>query len=83
MARECIRMCVVCRAHKNKSELIRIVHSNDGFIVDKTGKINARGFYICNEQDCINKIEKNKFLNRIFHKNFDNEVYSKLLKEIQ
>lgn len=43
-----LRQCLGCREMMPKSELIRIVRSNDGqFAVDATGKLNGRGAYIC------------------------------------
>ena len=54
------RMCVVCRQMKPKSELIRIVNSDGVAIVDKTGKLNGRGVYLCRCMECINKALKSK-----------------------
>ena len=54
------RMCVVCRQMKPKNELIRIVHNDDVVVIDKTGKINGRGVYLCKCKDCINKAIKSK-----------------------
>lgn len=54
------RMCVSCRQMKPKNDLIRIVNTPDGVIVDKTGKVNGRGVYICSCKDCIAKALKNK-----------------------
>lgn len=49
------RMCVVCRQMKPKTELIRIVNTDSGVVVDKTGKINGRGVYLCTCKQCISK----------------------------
>lgn len=54
------RMCVACRQMKPKSELIRIVNSDHGVVVDSGGKRNGRGVYICKCVDCIKKAQKNK-----------------------
>ncbi|MCH5153449.1 MAG: YlxR family protein [Clostridiales bacterium] len=54
------RMCVVCRQMKPKAELIRIVNSEDGVTVDKTGKLGGRGVYLCKCKECITKALKNK-----------------------
>ena len=54
------RMCVVCRQMKPKVELIRIVNSNGVAVVDKTGKMNGRGVYLCKCQECIAKALKSK-----------------------
>ena len=41
------RQCVGCRMMKNKKELIRILKTDEGIIIDDTGKKNGRGAYIC------------------------------------
>ena len=54
------RMCVICRQMKPKNELIRIVNSDGVVVVDKTGKLNGRGVYLCKCKDCIAKALKSK-----------------------
>ena len=36
------RQCVGCRMMKNKKELIRILKTDEGIIIDDTGKKNGR-----------------------------------------
>ena len=44
-----LRQCIVCRESKPKKELIRIVKTADNdFVLDKSGRVNGRGSYICN-----------------------------------
>lgn len=54
------RMCVSCRQMKPKNELIRIVNTPSGVVVDLTGKLNGRGVYICRCAECITRALKNK-----------------------
>ena len=54
------RMCVVCRQMKPKTELLRIVNTLDGVVVDGTGKLNGRGVYICKCKECVAKALKAK-----------------------
>lgn len=54
------RMCVACRQMKPKNQLVRIVNTDNGVIVDKTGKMNGRGVYLCKCRECIEKSVKNK-----------------------
>ena len=43
-----MRMCVGCRAMKEKRSLVRGVRTEDGGAkVDPTGKMNGRGAYVC------------------------------------
>ena len=64
---------------KEKKSLIRIVKQNDGKIfIDKTGKANGRGAYICNNIECLEKAIKSKRLERAFEQKIDNEIYESL-----
>lgn len=54
------RMCVSCRQMKPKNELVRIVNTPSGVVVDLTGKLNGRGVYICRCAECITRALKNK-----------------------
>lgn len=73
------RTCLGCMQSKNKSELVRIVKQNDGKIfVDKTGKANGRGAYICNNVECLDKAIKSKRLEKNFETKINNEIYESL-----
>lgn len=73
------RTCIGCMQSKNKNELLRIVKQNDGKIfVDKTGKANGRGAYICNSVDCFEKAIKLKRLEKKFETKIDDEIYEDL-----
>ncbi|MBQ6728047.1 MAG: YlxR family protein, partial [Clostridia bacterium] len=45
-----MRTCIACRAIKPKKELIRIVKAEDGIFLDRTGRKNGRGAYICDDE---------------------------------
>lgn len=84
MQKERLRMCIVCREHSDKKELLRIVKNKDGEIfVDTTGKANGRGAYICKNPLCFQKLRKTKGLNRAFKCEIKDEVYEKLGEEIE
>lgn len=73
------RTCLGCGETKTKNELIRIVKQNDGNIfIDKTGKANGRGAYICNNVDCLQKAIKSKRLDKNFGIEINNEIYESL-----
>lgn len=64
---------------KEKSELIRIVKNKQNEInIDKIGKMEGRGAYICDKVDCLNKIQKSKRLERVFDMQISEEIYEKL-----
>lgn len=64
MSKECLRMCLGCRSRKPKNKLRRFVIINEEITEDKTQKYNARGFYLCQDEECSKKILKNKALSR-------------------
>lgn len=77
------RTCIGCNTQKNKNELIRIVINKEGSIfLDKTGKANGRGAYICNNIECLEKAIRTKRLERSFETTISNEIYSDLRNEI-
>ncbi|MFR1766030.1 MAG: RNase P modulator RnpM [Lachnospira sp.] len=77
------RQCVGCREMKNKKELIRILKTDDGIIIDETGKKNGRGAYICPNADCLRKAVESKGLERSFKAPVDKSVYESLEKELK
>ncbi|MBQ3571639.1 MAG: YlxR family protein [Clostridia bacterium] len=71
-----IRTCIACRQEFEKNQLLRIVRTPEGnYIVDKTGKANGRGAYICNSVECAKKLKKNRLLNRAFGTAISEETY--------
>ena len=78
------RKCIACQDKDNKKELIRIVKNKEGEIfIDLTGKANGRGAYICKDCECLKKAIKSKALNRAFKMEVPDEVYEKLLLEME
>ena len=76
------RTCIVCRKKGDKKDFVRIVKVNTGDIVlDKIGKTNGRGAYICNNAECLKKCEKTHALDRAFKMNVPPDVYKKLQME--
>ena len=76
-----MRTCIACRACKPKKELIRIVKSEEGISLDRTGRKNGRGAYICDDANCIAKLKKSKLLNRAFSCPVEDSVYDKISEE--
>ncbi len=80
---EIMRMCIACRQMKDKREMLRIVKDKENNIfIDKTGKKNGRGAYICRDIDCLSKLKKQKLLNKAFKINIGEEVYKSIEEEI-
>lgn len=76
-----MRTCIACRTCKPKKELIRIVKSEEGIFLDRTGRKNGRGAYICDDANCIAKLKKGKLLSRAFSCQVGDEVYDRIAEE--
>ena len=77
------RTCIGCNEIKPKRELIRIVKNKEGKIfIDKTGKANGRGAYICDNVECLEKAIKTKRLERSFETKIENNIYEELKNNI-
>ena len=73
------RTCIGCNSKKDKKDFIRIIKDNQNNIsIDKTGKANGRGAYICDSMDCLEKAIKNKRIEKSFKMNIDEKVYEEL-----
>ena len=76
-----MRTCVACKTVKPKKELIRVVKFGDTISLDKTGKSNGRGAYVCNDENCIKKLKKTKALSRAFSCEVPEETYDRIMEE--
>ena len=77
-----MRTCIACRSEKPKKELMRIVKNKDGeFFLDRTGKLNGRGAYVCDSKACVEKVIKKNLLKNAFGVEIPSEVYAKISEE--
>ena len=73
------RTCMGCNCKKEKNQLIRIVkNKKDEIYVDENFKMEGRGAYICKEIECLEKVIKNKRLEKCLKHEISNEIYEKL-----
>lgn len=73
------RTCMGCNTKKNKNELIRIVKDKEQKIcIDRTGKMEGRGAYICDSVECLDKVIKSKRLDRVLERKLSEEIYNEL-----
>ena len=78
-----MRQCIGCGSMKEKRELIRVVSTPEGEIaLDRSGRMNGRGAYICPTQECLEKAVRNKGLNRSFKMAVSSDVTERLRQEI-
>lgn len=55
------RTCITCREHAQKSAFVRIVRTPDGHVqLDRSGKANGRGAYVCSEPCLQVALQKGK-----------------------
>ena len=78
-----MRQCVGCRESKEKKILIRIVKGmGETISIDRTGKKNGRGAYLCDDLECLKKARKNRGLNRAFRMEIDDVIYDELERQL-
>ena len=72
-----------CNCKKDKKEFIRIVKNKNGKIsLDKTLKMDGRGAYLCENEVCLEKIKKNKKIEKSLKINIKDEFYEELRRAI-
>ena len=78
-----LRICTGCNEMKPKKELIRVLKTTeDEIVLDKTGKKNGRGAYLCNSLACFQQAKKTKGLERSLQVKIPDELYEILEKEL-
>ena len=79
-----MRQCVGCREMKNKKDMMRVLKTaEDSVVLDKTGRKNGRGAYLCINRECLMKAVKNKGLERSFKMSIPQEIYENLEREFK
>ena len=79
-----MRKCVGCQEMKSKKDLVRVLKTpEDELIIDRTGRKNGRGAYLCCSMECFEKAVKNKGLERSLKMSIPADVYDGLKKEIE
>jgi len=77
-----MRMCIITREKLPKKDLIRVVKTIDGIVVDTTGKLNGKGCYLKKELEVIELAQKRKILNSILETNVEESIYEELKAKI-
>ncbi len=78
-----MRMCVGCREMKPKAQLLRVVKPQEGDArIDRTGKAQGRGAYICGRLECLRRARKSRALERALETGIDDEVFAQLEQQI-
>lgn len=66
-----MRRCIVCRESKPQDELLRFTLRGDAIEADTDTKNDGRGFYLCNDANCIENAIRRKAFNRACKRNVD------------
>ena len=77
-----VRTCVVTHEKLPKKELLRIVKFNDEIKVDPSGKLNGKGCYIKKDISVLEKLKKEKTLNKIFETDIEESIYEEIKNNI-
>ncbi|MBO7650182.1 MAG: YlxR family protein [Lachnospiraceae bacterium] len=78
-----MRKCTGCGELRAKKELIRVLHTPEDTVeIDKTGKKNGRGAYLCDSMECFQKAKKSHAIERSLGVTFSEEIYERLEKEM-
>lgn len=77
-----MRMCVVTRERLPKKDLVRIVKSENGVIVDETGRVNGHGVYLKMDENVINEARKKGVLKHALECDIPESVYEELLNKL-
>ncbi len=73
------RTCMGCNEKKDKKDLIRIVKNKENQIsIDRTGKQEGRGAYLCDNIQCLEKVVKSKRLEKILDCKIEEQIYENL-----
>lgn len=79
MSANTIRTCIVCKKKDTKDNFIKFVKNKDGRISVEAGrKLDGRGAYVCKNDECLEKCEKSKALNRVFKTNVPVKIYGEI-----
>ena len=74
-----LRTCMGCNSKKTKRELIRIVKDKQNNVsIDRTGKMEGRGAYICDDINCLEKVIKSKRLEKVLDIAISEQTYNEL-----
>lgn len=67
-----------------KRLMYRVIKTHDGeLLLDKTGRKNGRGAYVCPNTECLQQAIRSKGLERSFKMQIPREVYDALQKEME
>ncbi|MBR3437561.1 MAG: YlxR family protein [Lachnospiraceae bacterium] len=76
------RLCVACRKLDRKENMIRFVRLDGKAAVDPSGKVQARGAYVCRNDSCIRALSEKHLLRRALRTPTDEEALKEVVSMI-
>lgn len=74
-----MRQCTGCGEMNEKRVMYRVIRTpEDACVLDKTGRQNGRGAYICPKKECLQKAIRSRGLERSLKMKIPQEVYDSL-----
>ena len=74
-----IRTCIACRKKQDKKNVNKVVkNKNNEISLDYNQNLEGRSCYFCKDNSCIEKVCKNKIINRAFKINVGDEIYKQI-----
>ena len=78
-----VRQCIGCREMKPKNQMFRIIRTPENEIrLDKTGKMNGRGAYLCPNVECYRKAIRSKAIERALKLEIPEDIYKAIGEEL-
>ncbi len=78
-----VRQCIGCREMKPKKEMVRIIRTPVNEIcLDKTGKLNGRGAYLCPNAECYRRAVRSKAIERALKVAIPDDIYKAIGEEL-
>ena len=77
-----LRMCLVCREIKPRNLLIRLVRGpgSTKWEPNPDARITGKGAYFCKTEDCLQRLQDEKKLRRLFRDRFKEDCLSWMLR---
>ena len=72
------RLCAACRTYHLKTDLIRIMKTDHGYVIDPGRKIHGRSVYVCRSASCVDTVLKRRSLGKHFREPVPESVYEAL-----
>ena len=71
------RTCAICRKKNEKKLLFRFSTVNDKYVYDRNQTVQSRGFYLCRDEKCLERLTKHKKIK------IEAEEFLKVLNDIK